>query len=62
MSIEVNISSFGLRDKNGAILEFYPANLAYIYTPTIGFRTFVKVDGVVHEFSKNQMNISYVCQ
>lgn len=56
------ISSFGLRDKNGAILEFYPANLAYIYTPTIGFRTFVKVDGVVHEFFKepNEHQVMYV--
>jgi hypothetical protein len=43
------ISSFGVRDKNGAILEFYPANLAYMYVPTIGFRTFVKLDGKVTE-------------
>lgn len=50
------ISSFGLRDKNGAILEFYPANLAYMYTATIGFRTFVKVDGVIHEFFKEENN------
>ena len=33
MSIEVKlISSFGLRDKNGAILEFYPANCIHLYT------------------------------
>lgn len=43
------ISSFGLRDKNGAIMEFYPANLAYMYVSTIGFRTFVKMDGTTHE-------------
>lgn len=49
------ISSFGLRDKNGAILEFYPANLAYMYVPTIGFRTFIKINGKVVEcFSSNQ--------
>jgi len=44
------ISSFGLRDKNGAILEFYPANLAYMYVNTIGFRTFIKKNGVVKEY------------
>jgi len=43
------ISSFGVRDKNGAILEFYPANLAYMYVSTIGFRTFIKRNGKVVE-------------
>ena len=43
------ISSFGVRDKNGAILEFYPANLAYMYVPQIGFRTFIKNNGQVFE-------------
>ncbi|MBU1144719.1 MAG: cellobiose phosphorylase [Firmicutes bacterium] len=47
------VSSFGIRDKNGAILEFYPANLAYMYVSKIGFRTFIKVNGVVHEFFDN---------
>lgn len=46
------ISSFGLRDKNGAILEFYPANLAYLYVSKIGFRTFVKVNGTLTECFK----------
>ncbi|MFO8053180.1 MAG: hypothetical protein R6U54_04390, partial [Candidatus Omnitrophota bacterium] len=36
------ISSFGLRDKDGAISEFYPANKAYSLTPYFGFRTFIK--------------------
>src|SRR5690554_1410812 len=44
------ISSFGTRDKNGAIIEFFPANAAYINTSKYGFRTFVKVDGQVYEF------------
>lgn len=43
------ITSFGMRDKNGAIMEFYPANLAYMYVSTIGFRTFIKIDGEVRE-------------
>ncbi len=46
------IASFGVRDKNGSIMEFYPANLAYHYVSTIGFRTFIKVDGKVHECFK----------
>lgn len=43
------IASFGIRDKNGAIMEFYPANLSYIYTPIMGFRTFIKIDGITKE-------------
>jgi hypothetical protein len=36
------ISSFGVRNKNGAMLEFYPANKAYALTPLLGFRTFLR--------------------
>ena len=36
------ISSFGIRNKNGAMLEFYPANKAYSLTPLLGFRTFIR--------------------
>lgn len=39
------ISSFGVRNKNGAMLEFYPANKAYTTTPLLGFRTFIRVPG-----------------
>ena len=39
------ISSFGVRDKNGAMLEFHPANKAYALTSLLGFRTFFKVAG-----------------
>lgn len=46
------IAGFGSRDKNGAIMEFYPANLAYHYVSTIGFRTFIKYNGIVHECFK----------
>jgi len=48
------IASFGVQDKNGAIMEFYPANQAYHYVPIIGFRTFLKVDGNVMECFKEQ--------
>ena len=37
------ISSFGIRNKNAAMLEFYPANKAYTMTPITGFRTFVRL-------------------
>lgn len=36
------ISSFGTRDKDHAILEFFPANKAWQLTPSQGFRTFIK--------------------
>lgn len=36
------ISSFGLRDRNGAMLEFQPADKAYALTSLYGFRTFFK--------------------
>ncbi len=48
------ISSFGIRDKNGAIMEFFPANNAYHYVSRIGFRTFIKKNGEVYEFFKEK--------
>ena len=36
------ISSFGVRDRNSAMLEFFPANKASVLTPLLGFRTFLK--------------------
>lgn len=39
------ISSFGIEDKNSTILEFFPANTAYQYISTYGFRSFVKLKG-----------------
>ncbi|WP_172203458.1 hypothetical protein [Niveibacterium sp. COAC-50] len=35
------VSSFGVQDKDGAIVEFQPANKAYRLTSSTGFRTFV---------------------
>lgn len=48
------ISSFGIRDKNSAIMEFFPANNAYHYVSRIGFRTFVKRGNSVYEFFKEK--------
>jgi hypothetical protein len=36
------IASFGVDDKDGAIMEFYPANKSYQLVPYSGFRTFIK--------------------
>ena len=36
------IASFGVRDKDRAMLEFFPANKAYQMTPSVGFRTFIE--------------------
>jgi len=41
------LASFGVRNKDGAFLEFYPADKAYQLTATRGFRTFLKIaDGL----------------
>ena len=46
MGVDANrgqcISSFGVRNKNAAMLEFYPANKAYEITALLGFRTFMR--------------------
>ncbi len=39
------ISSFGVRGRDGAMLEFHPANKAYALTPLLGFRTFFRFAG-----------------
>jgi hypothetical protein len=37
------ISSFGVKNKDGAMLEFNPATKAYQDTPFLGFRTFLRL-------------------
>ncbi|WP_066173653.1 cellobiose phosphorylase [Bacillus marinisedimentorum] len=39
------MASFGVKDKDHAIMEFYPANQAYQQVSKTGFRTFIKVFG-----------------
>jgi hypothetical protein len=43
------LTSFGIRDKNEPIQEFFPANTSYQYVDRYGFRSFVKVDGDIYE-------------
>jgi len=37
------IASFGIKNKNYSIMEFYPANTSYSLVSTLGFRTFLKI-------------------
>lgn len=43
------ISGFGLHNKNHPIMEFTPANKAYVSVGQIGFRTFIKTNDKVYE-------------
>lgn len=43
------VVSFGIENKDHAIMEFYPAHVAYQNVKRTGFRTFVKVNGQVYE-------------
>ena len=47
------IVSFGVKDKDHAIMEFYPAHTAYQVVSRMGFRTFLKKDGKVYEAFTN---------
>lgn len=48
------INSFGIHNKNNAIMEFNPANTAYENTPIKGFRTFIKCNGEYFEPFRSQ--------
>lgn len=39
------IAAFGISNKDNAIMEFFPAFRSYQNVETVGFRTFIKVDG-----------------
>jgi hypothetical protein len=43
------ITSFGIHDKDGSLMEFQAANKAYRSVALNGFRTFIKVSGTVYE-------------
>ncbi|HAS73586.1 MAG TPA: cellobiose phosphorylase, partial [Clostridiales bacterium UBA8960] len=43
------IACFGTENKDGAILDFVPANVAYRRTELQGFRTFIRIDGITSE-------------
>ena len=39
------ITSFGVEDKDHAIMEFSPAHQAYEHVDRLGFRSFVRING-----------------
>lgn len=43
------VTSFGIDNKDGAIMEFFPAHQAYQNVKVQGFRTFIKKDGSYFE-------------
>jgi hypothetical protein len=53
------IASFGTKNKDNAILEFFPANKAYQNTTTLGFRTFLKITrhGKTHFYEPFRENV-----
>jgi len=53
------ITSAGVEDKNGALIEFQPANKAFRSAPLAGFRTFLKIDHRFYEpFASNSPAVS----
>lgn len=48
------VVSFGVEDKDHAIMEFYPAHQAYQNVKRTGFRTFLKKDGYYIESFQNE--------
>lgn len=43
------MGSFGIKDKDSSIMEFYPANTMYKNIEIQGFRTFIKYKEKIHE-------------
>lgn len=57
------ITSLGVEDKDHGIMEFFPAHQSYQNVDRIGFRTFIRKDGVYNELftkeeTKKQMHIA----
>lgn len=55
------IASFGIKNKNYSIMEFYPANTSYSLVSTFGFRTFMKIKkgGKITNYEAFQVNPCY---
>ncbi|MCM8791804.1 MAG: cellobiose phosphorylase [Candidatus Omnitrophica bacterium] len=58
------IISFGTQNKDHSILEFYPANKAWHFVSSLGFRTFLKIiknsEIILYEpFNNNCINIKF---
>lgn len=58
------IASFGTKDKDHAILEFFPANKSWQLVSTYGFRTFIKINSgkktlFYEPFQNGQVNAGF---
>ncbi|OPJ65014.1 cellobiose phosphorylase [Clostridium oryzae] len=53
------MGSFGVKDKDNSIMEFFPANTMYKNIEIQGFRTFIKHEGSVHEIFSSVSKDSY---
>ena len=58
------VSSFGIKDKDQAILEFFPANKSWQFVSSQGFRTFIKIkskgEPIYYEpFHNGYVNLKY---
>ncbi|MBN2795613.1 MAG: cellobiose phosphorylase [Clostridia bacterium] len=53
------IAGFGVENKDGAIMDFVPANMAYKRTELTGYRTFIKKNDKVHEIFSSMSNDRY---
>ena len=53
------IGSFGVKDKNGTIMEFFPANVMYRNIEYQGFRTFIRKNGAIHEIFSSTSSDEY---
>ena len=53
------MGSFGVRDKDNTIMEFFPANVMYKNIELQGFRTFIKYQGKIHEIFSSMSQDKY---
>lgn len=57
------ISSFGIKNKDNPIMEFFPAYRCYQNVQTLGFRTFIKLaDNNIYEPFSNQRDYEKIAQ
>ena len=53
------MGSFGVKDKDNTIMEFFPANVMYKNIELQGFRTFIKYQGQIHEIFSSTSQDKY---
>lgn len=54
------VGSFGVKDKDNAIMEFFPANTMYKNIELQGFRTFIKYKEKIHEIFSSTSQDKYL--